>query len=262
MSSISWLVLLIALSAWCCPTQAEPVHHDAPRIVLKLDDMKHRGGTLDPGWQMTLAYLDEHDIPASIGVVGNTLENAPQAYLDRLIALDATGRYELWNHGWSHTRDKETGIAEFRGSGFEYQLDRFARTQQFARDTLGIDFVGFGAPYNQTDADTARVIEQHPEVRWWMYPPRSAQVPRGVLPLYRVGSVNIEIPVHNPNPQALREAFPEHRDEPVLVIQGHPMSWDVGDRFEKFTQIIEYLRAEGCTFVLPRDLSAEVAEAK
>ncbi|MEO0587695.1 MAG: DUF2334 domain-containing protein [Planctomycetota bacterium] len=249
-----FLLLALILTMVCTPADAVAEEFNPPKIVLKLDDMKHRNGVLDPGWQMTIEYLDGLNIPASIGVVGNTLDNAPQAYLDQLRALHATGRYELWNHGWLHTRDKENDTAEFRGTGYPYQFNRFARTQQIARDTLGIEFLGFGAPYNQTDADTARVIAEHPEVRWWMYPPRSAEIADGLLPLYRVGKVNIEVPVHVPNPEALREGFPDYRDRPVLVIQGHPMSWDVEDRFEKFKQVIEFLREQGCTFVLPRDL--------
>ncbi|MEM1027607.1 MAG: DUF2334 domain-containing protein [Planctomycetota bacterium] len=225
-----------------------------PKIILKLDDMKHRGGELVAGWQMTLEYLDSKDIPATIGIVCNTLEDAPSAYIDALKQLHATGRYELWNHGWSHTRDKEAGTFEFKGMPYEYQAERFARSQEIAREVLGIEFIGFGAPYNQTDESTARIISEHPEIRWWMYPPRQAEVADGVTPFYRVGKVNIEIPVHVPNPQAMEEAFPQYRDREVLVIQGHPMSWDREGRFEDFVAIMEYLTAQGCTFVLPRDL--------
>lgn len=225
-----------------------------PKIILKLDDMKHRNGELVAGWKMTLDYLDQHNIPATIGVVCNTLENAPPPYIDALKQLHATGRYELWNHGWSHTRDKEAGTYEFKGTPYEYQAERFARSQQIARDVLGIEFIGFGAPYNQTDESTAKIIAEHPEIRWWMYPPRQAEVTDHVTPFYRVGKVNIETPVHVPNLEAIQEGFPKYRDRPVLVIQGHPMSWDRDDRFQNFTAIIEYLTAQGCTFVLPRDL--------
>ncbi len=229
----------------------------APAVILKLDDMKHRNGVLTPGWQQTLAYLDEQAIPASIGVVGNTLEDAPAAYLDALKALDATGRYELWNHGWSHTRDQEAGTWEFRGTGYEYQRERFARTQRLAREKLGVDFVGFGAPYNQTDDDTVRVLAEHRELRWWMYPPRDAEAPAGVVVLPRISKVNIEMPVQVPNPEALAAAFPAYRHESVLVIQGHPMSWEQDGRFEKFVAVIEFLQQQGCRFVLPSDYVAE-----
>lgn len=240
--------------AFVCLNLTAQTTGPAPQVILKLDDMKHKRGELVSGWQMTLAYLDEKNIPASIGLVCNTLDNPPEAYVASLKTLDSTGRYEFWNHGWSHTRDKDAGTYEFKGNSYEYQAERFARSQQIARDILGIELIGFGAPYNQTDESTAKLLGEHPEIQWWMYPPRKAIIPDGVMPFYRIGKINIEIPVHSPNPEALREAFPLYRDQPVLVIQGHPMSWDQDDRFEKFKEIIEFLESQGCTFVLPRDL--------
>ncbi len=256
MTRIRSSVTLTALLLLCVTIgKAEPRGSDSsPKIVLKLDDMKHRNGELAEGWKRTLAYLDEQGIPASIGLICNSLDGAPASYVETLKALQRSGRYELWNHGWSHTRDREAGTCEFDGTGYAYQAERFERSQRLALDALGFALIGFGAPFNATDADTSRVLGETPGIRWWMYPPEDTTIPDGVLPLPRVGRVNIEKPVHVPNPAALREAFPGFRDRAVLVIQGHPAGWDQKDHLANFEAIIDYLREEGCTFVLPRDL--------
>ncbi|MEO0340029.1 MAG: hypothetical protein AAF242_12540, partial [Bacteroidota bacterium] len=68
----------------------------------------------------------------------------------------------------------------------------------------------------------------------------------------RISEVNIEYPVHIPDLEKLKAGYEKYKNEPVLVIQGHPRSWiDDPSRFETFKQIIYFLKEEKVRFTTP-----------
>ncbi|MEL7783158.1 polysaccharide deacetylase family protein [Citromicrobium bathyomarinum] len=263
MAVIRWLLAFAlggALSACASLTGVEEAGSSpAPAIVLKLDDFRADGG-IHPGWEEVFRFLEAQDVTATIGVIGEGLEEPRQEAVDWLLARDARG-HELWNHGYCHCRSGEGAaqVREFRGRSLAEQQAAIARTQYLGERVLGITFSTFGAPYNSTDANTARVLADRDDVRVWMYKDTSEEAaPSRKSPLPRIAAVNIEYPVHIPDFESFRAGYAAHRDEPVLVIQGHPRSWvDDPARMEEFRRIVMFLKAEGAQFVTPTEAVRE-----
>lgn len=226
-----------------------------PVIVLKLDDVSRHGDDLAPDWLATLDVLDAHGIPASLGLICQSLVDAPASYVDRLKDLALSERYELWNHGWDHSRDPQAGTWEFCGTGYAYQRDRFERSQRIAREVLGITLKGFGPPFGKTDDDTYRVVTEHPEMRYWLHYDLPQTLPATIRTVPRHRGVALESPCHVPNPEAFFAGFALDAQEPVCVIQGHPASWLQGPRLRDFEAIISTLVDTGFQFRLPSQLS-------
>lgn len=236
------------------PATAAAPAANLPQIILKLDDYGFSART-HPGWAQTMDYLNGQGVVASIGLVGRGLERPSRTSITWMQTQAALG-HELWNHGYCHCRPEGVELpnglraAEFRGTDLDYQLDQLQRTQDLAKDKLGITLTAFGAPYNSTDATTLEALSQIPAITTWIY--HNGPAPDGVTTLPRISAVNIEYPVHQPNFARFKQGFEQHLDADVLVIQGHPRSWvQDPERFAEFQKIIAYLQDQGATFTTP-----------
>ncbi|MDR1283173.1 MAG: DUF2334 domain-containing protein [Opitutaceae bacterium] len=236
----------------------EPAPAGAPLIVLKLDDMRARDGKVPAAWQRVVDFAVDRKIKISIGIICNSLAADNPDYIAGLKKIAATGLVEYWHHGYTHggRKDADGGrITEFSRSSYENQRDSLLRGMRLAQEKIGITFVAFGAPFNATDATTARVLSEIPEIRVWLY--GNARDTGGKFVARRVGPVNIENPVHKPNLAALVKGFgAAMRQEPgprYFVLQGHAGGWD-DDKFAEFVRIVDYLTGQGCRFVFPSDL--------
>jgi peptidoglycan/xylan/chitin deacetylase (PgdA/CDA1 family) len=231
----------------------------APQLILKLDDAWFEQGLVHPGWLEVFAYLNERNIVATIGLVGGKTEDAPAAYYDWLRSQAERG-HEIWNHGWCHCKPGDT-LREFRGTGYDYQLDQLQKTQAIAKEKMAITLTSFGAPYNSTDEATERALAAIPELTVWMYPHEGRSTEKIILP--RIAEVNIEYPVHQPDFARFREAYLANLDKEVLIIQGHPRSWhDQEGRMAEFRKIIEFLRQRNTVFTTPARYAAETKGAR
>lgn len=244
------------------PSEPASAGANAPLIVLKLDDMKAHEGKVPPRWQRIAAFAVERNVKLSIGIICNSLVADNPDYFEGLKKIAASGLVEFWNHGYTHKSwmGGEVKFTEFSQSSYEKQLDSLLRGQRLAKEKLGITFGAFGAPFNATDATTARMLAEVPDIRVWLY--GNINDTAGKFVARRVGSVNIEKPVHKPNLAALMKGFEsEMRKEPrprYFVIQGHPGGWD-DDKFEEFVRIVDYLAERGCKFVLPSELPSLIS---
>ena len=66
--------------------------------------------------------------------------------------------------------------------------------------------------------------------------------------------MNIEYPVHNPSAYHFWNNYYFNSGQDLVVIQGHPNSWDPR-RFSEFEGIIQYMKALEVEVILPRDSS-------
>ncbi len=76
----------------------------------------------------------------------------------------AAKRIEFWNHGWDHAAGEKL-IREFSGQPYEHQKDPPYPGQRDRPRKLGFSFESFGAPFNATDAVTARVLAEDPDIK-------------------------------------------------------------------------------------------------
>jgi len=220
-------------------------------IVLKLDDLKYvEGGPVSKQWDNFANLILEKKVPASIGIIGNSLEVGNGDYFDWIREREKSGLFEFWNHGYDHSRIKHDGmeIYEFDNSSLQDQVSTLKKTQDLAREKLGIEVVTFGAPYNHIDQNTVTALEEFPEIGIWLYGRAGTETSKTIL--FRTPTVGIEYPVHKPVFYHFWNNFYFRSEEPIIVIQGHPNSWSES-RFREFEMIVEYLKEIGVPIVKP-----------
>ena len=224
---------------------------DAPQvIVLKLDDIVTDNA---PRWQRVTDFLAEQDLKASYGIIGYSLEEENPGYFQWIKELQAGGRIELWNHGYLK-RLASDKAGEFEGT-FEEQKRSLLRTQELAREKLGIELKAFGPHWSGTNDDTAKALETMPEITMWFYGP-SKNTSKFVFK--RV--LTLENPTHVPDFEKFKARYEQvGRTEKCLALQGHPNSWDE-KRWNNFVKIIQYLKSQKCVFMTPSEYRASISD--
>lgn len=132
-----------------------------------------------------------------------------------------------------------------------HQLEKTVRLlQSLGSGKTGVFFVTFGAPFNATDANTVKILEEDTEIQVWLY--GDVKNPAGKTVLTR-SAVNLESPTLVPNDAAFLEAYAKGRGAEYFVQQGHPPNRSV-DRWREFVKSVDFLITLRAEFVLPRDL--------
>ena len=235
---------------------AQEVRKTAPVILLKLDDVTQKGANPAAGRDISqnfidvVALLDRLEVPASFGIIANSLEKGTPGYFDWIRATRAKG-HEFWFHGLTHQEfPKQNGrrVCEFCRVPYEDQKAHFEKAQALAREKLGFAFSTFGSPFNQTDGNTGKVLAEHPEFTSSFFGPW-ANLPSGCRLLER--RIDLEVPIFKPNYAHLVQEYERiGKDLQYIVLQGHPNAWGGKQRAE-LAKIIGYLKSQGCTFMTP-----------
>jgi peptidoglycan/xylan/chitin deacetylase (PgdA/CDA1 family) len=248
------IALLISASAGSL--RAEPVGR--PRLaIIKADDV--RGPSFK--WNRFIGISLDRDVVVSLGVITESMAAKDEKYLAWLRKWEATGKVEFWNHGWDHKAWKDASgkaLSEFGGSGLSHQREHLEKSQSLSQTLLGKPFAAFGSPFNAMDADTAQALNEIPSLKFiFCYPDSkvNAQL-RGktLLPMNLRGE-------HEGTGKPHFEKFKadyQRKDGPPLnfaAIQFHPASFPE-DGFEHYANILDFLKAEGWTFVLPGSYTA------
>lgn len=225
-----------------------------PKIILKLDDLGSKNGlsTAAP----VLDLLLQRKIKVAIGVIASHLDGtAKQAYAKYINATNDKGEklFEIWSHGYDHSNNNPPNKnQEFNGTSYEFQLDHFNRADQLVKNVLGVQMHTFGAPYNASDSTFNKVISQNSNYKVFLLSNMKTKETNGVANFNN--RVNMEISTGNVNYdnlvaeyQKLKSKYPDY-----MVLQGHANQWDAA-RLTQFSQILDYLIAQKCEFVLPYD---------
>lgn len=254
------VVALVAVLASGGGGAAAPADRAPPCVVLKMDDLKPAGpgGAIPGRWKAFVAVCEELDIKASLGLIGSGLENPSPEFAAWAKGLHRSGRFQLWNHGYTHAegpRENGRRRTEFSGPDAATQRASIERTQKLAQDTLGVVLTAFGTPFNVLDAGTDLAVSQVPEIREWFFGPARPEFFKGVVLPRRA---NLEHPTMNPDAEGLiadyRKAAPEAA---VLVLQGHPGGWD-DRRLGEFRKAVLFLKEQGCEFLTAAEYAARV----
>ncbi|MCW1884502.1 polysaccharide deacetylase family protein [Luteolibacter flavescens] len=243
-------ILLLALAAFALPASAE-----TKRIaIIKADDVTG----VNAKWERFFLLAEKHGVPVSAGVIGNSFEKQDAKYDEWLKKWEATGKVEFWNHGWDHRRWDENGAykSEFSGSGYEHQKTHLVKTQEAGEAALGKPFIAFGTPFNDMDADTAKALNEIPQLKLFFCRPESepAKLLEGkiLLPMHLRGEND---GTGKPNFAKFKEEYEKRKDDPSLTpcaFQFHPGFFSEA-AFADFSAIVEFLKAEGWSFMLPAD---------
>ena len=216
-------------------------------IILKADDLSYSANYIIPlGFQNFIDYIENNNIKASIGLIGNSLEVNNEQYLQYIKNISLDGSFEIWNHGYNHklTGTNENGETyhEFWNTTYDYQKDHLEKTQELALEKLGITLRAFGAPGNNHDLITLDVINENDEIKVWFYGnPESNKI---VLERH----YNIEFSSQYPDYEEFVNNYPAN--EEYLALQIHPNAWD-NEGFNQFELIIEFLMTQKVAFITP-----------
>ena len=252
-----------------------PPRKNPPVIILKLDDISQQHGAILPRFKQMAELLEARNIKGGFGLVcdvswpdAQSLENSGPEYIQWVKNLHASGRIEIWFHGWDHAGHTINGEThcEFHGRTYEEQKERFDRSQKLAFEKLGFHFQTFGPGgtvrnYLSYDAATAQVMAEDPYIHVWLYPKPLDEIGRKlesggkVTILDRVMDVNLEKTVGNPDFNWFLEGYARHPDREYFVLQGHPNPWDDA-KFEEVTKIIDFLIQEKAVFMTPSEYAA------
>lgn len=230
-----------------------------PVILLKLDDVTaagaHGNDPVSPRWQRVADYIEKNNLKGSFGIIGHALDEDNPALFKWIKDLNKRGRIEFWNHGYID-RKAEDKLGEFERS-YEEQKSSLEKTQRLAKEKLGFELKAFGAHWSGANAETAKALENFPEIKMVFYFPET----KGKLLFERV--LTLENPTFVPDFEKFKAIYASHRaaDKPVLALQGHPNQWD-DKRWAGFVQIVEWLKAQGCVFMTPSEYLARKAEKK
>jgi peptidoglycan/xylan/chitin deacetylase (PgdA/CDA1 family) len=198
------------------------------------------------GFQNFIDYVENNNIKASIGLIGNSLEVNNEQYLQYIKNISLDGSFEIWNHGYNHklTGTNENGETyhEFWNTTYDYQKDHLEKTQELALEKLGITLRAFGAPGNNHDSITLDIINENDEIKLWFYGnPESDKI---VLERH----YNIEFSSQYPDYEEFVNNYPAN--EEYLALQIHPKAWD-NEGFNQFELIIEFLMTQKVAFITP-----------
>lgn len=248
-------------AALCLATLPSFAADPAPQkiVIVKADDMK---GTLIPQWKKFFDVVEQKNIKASVGIICDSLEADKDGYFAWLKSLAASGRVEFWNHGWDHKQWTENGatLQEFKGSGYDHQKQDLDKSQAATVAALGAPLHTFGAPYNAIDADTAKALAALPDFTMvFSYGTPPGYEGKLLLPMAIRGEND---GTGKPNFEKFKAEYEKSgRNLTFAAIQFHP-PYFTDDGVQQFAQIVDFLKAEGWTFMLPSEYEAYVKAQK
>ncbi len=217
-------------------------------VILKADDLTfYDSDVLSSNWFRVIDYIKIQKITMGIGLKGYSLVDGNSSYDALVSALQRSGYFEIWNHGYTHllsgTNESGEQYDEFRNTSYEYQKNHLLMTQNLAKAKLGITLHTFGAPGNSIDANTLRVIDENSDIRVWLNGDERSQ--KVVL---KEEGCFIEYPIFFPSFQSFLMDY--NPAKAYYLFQFHPNKWN-DHGFEEFKKIIAYLMQAEVTFITP-----------
>jgi len=218
-----------------------------PKIILKLDDLQSKGGTCAA--IPVLDFLMNKQIKAGFGAIAIKFDaaalNVLKSYIDAK-NIDGDQLFEVWNHGLEHVTD------EYSGTTYEYQKLHFDQATQLMKGFLNVQMHSFGTPYNNSDATTNTVMSEDSNYKVFLLGSTSPSSSTGIINLTK--RVNMESATGDPSYSYFITNYIAKKDtyKEYMILQGHPNQWTETE-IEEVNQIIQFLRSEGCEFVLPYD---------
>ncbi len=209
-----------------------------PVVVLKFDDLGR--ASYNENFDRVAQILEERNITGSFGVISYRLEEEANASVIPYIREWDEQGIEMWCHGYSST------LEEFSTDPYDTQLASLKKALDVVKDMTGIEMKSFGSGYGGKSRDTLIMVKDHfPEMNTFYH---------GYLD-YNVSSVyhltkpcGIEVGVGETDINRFLFEYTYQKLNSHIYIQSHPGQWKEAD-FENFEKMLDYLIADGCTFM-------------
>lgn len=228
------------------------------KVVLKLDDIgaqKNESKVIP-----VLDYLMQKQIKVSLGVIAKHLDETALPVLGKYLKATNNKKeklIEIWHHGLDHSsKNPPADNQEFKGTSYAFQKEHFEQADKAVLKYLGVQMVSFGAPFNAVDSSTLKVIAENPKYKAVMFTDLKT-TDRKLT--YLNNRVDMEKGTGKPDYDHFITRFESHKSKhknylnSFIVLQGHPNNW-TKEQFTAFKNIIDYLIAQKCEFVLPAEL--------
>ena len=246
------LALLCLLAFTILPAAEDKV------VIWKMDDV--RAGEkrrLQAGFKRVAEWAKAEKTVVTMGVICDSLAqpNADDVAWIKANAIESGGVVEFWHHGWDHRSWTDAAGKqqwEFRGPDVATQSKHLRDAQAIFRQTTGLTFRVFGAPFNQADDATIAAMDAVPEITLWMYPPKN-ETKRKLLGR----SLNMEVATGNVSYAKFAQDYATRKPTGMMLLQGHCGMWD-DDSFRDFVKIATLLKQDGWTTLT----SAQFADRK
>jgi hypothetical protein len=224
-------------------------------IIVKADDLTG----ITPNWNRFFDMSRARGVKVSAGIICNTLEGDTCDFIEWMHKLLASGWVEFWNHGWDHRRwmtEEKMEISEFGGSGYEHQKMHYGDAKKIMTRVFGSAPIAFGTPYNAIDADTVTVINEDADLQLFYCYKNEAIYDKVLVPIV----FNVEGDgTGKPNFEKFVTGYARDKEVALSAIQFHPNSFNDA-HFSEYVRIIDFLVAEGWTFMLPSEFVAAVKQ--
>jgi peptidoglycan/xylan/chitin deacetylase (PgdA/CDA1 family) len=245
----SKIFIAIAVLATSLPVLA--LDRPSKIIIVKADDVR----CITPQWDRFFTLSIEKGVKVSAGIICNTLQYKNKKYFAWLKKYSDSGSVEFWNHGWDHKRwttSEKKKVSEYGGSGYEHQKKHFDDSQKIMKQVLGVAPVAFGTPYNDFDADTIKVVNEDDEMRlFFCY--KDERLEKKLMALVSIRGESDG--VGKPNFEKFKAEYRYHKNVSFTAIQFHPNGFRDA-HFTEYSKIVDFLIAEGWTFMLPSEYVA------
>jgi peptidoglycan/xylan/chitin deacetylase (PgdA/CDA1 family) len=246
------LALLCLLAFTILPAAEDKV------VIWKMDDV--RAGEkrrLQAGFKRVAEWAKAEKTVVTMGVICDSLAqpNADDVAWIKANAIESGGVVEFWHHGWDHRSWTDAAGKqqwEFRGPDVATQSKHLRDAQAIFRQTTGLTFRVFGAPFNQADDATIAAMDAVPEITLWMYPPKN-ETKRKLLGR----SLNMEVATGKVSYAKFAQDYATRKPTGMMLLQGHCGMWD-DDSFRDFVKIATLLKQDGWTTLT----SAQFADRK
>lgn len=217
----------------------------APKVILKLDDLVVKNN--ECSCSTTMDILRKNNVKASFGIIVDRCDSTIYSgLLPYLNSIDNKGKtiFEFWHHGYDHKRP------EFGGNPYEYQKRHFIMADSIVKNNVKLQMQTFGSPFNHVDESTAKVIKENEHYKYVFLAKTELFKGSGITVLNNL--IKIETGTGVINFKYFKENYIKEKasEKSYIVLQGHPNQWGK-ERIQELIKIIEFLKEEGCEFVLP-----------
>lgn len=247
---------LLSLAVGASTLIANPGFDPSKVIIIKADDYWGNWNNQQQKWTDFVTASRELGIKVSLGVVPFRVPANNDAAL-WMQQQQAFGDVEFWNHGWDHSRDPANPPTywEFRNTPLADQQEHFGDTQAWLLAATGRAAIAFGAPYNQTDANTMTVMNGTPPIRlFFTYNGGTARTQGLVKRVHTIGIIAESGGTGKPVAATFMSNHPNGPPGPVSL-QFHPAAFAEAD-LNEYVQIVQFLQGKGYSFMLPEEYVA------
>lgn len=238
--------LLIIIVSILVVSPVYPEDDQMKIAIIKADDIRKP----TPEWDRFFTLSREKGVKVSAGIICESLSGNKNAYHQWLQGLNSSGWVEFWNHGWDHKRwytEDSTRISEFNGTDYHHQVKHFQDSQNLMESVLGSAPLAFGAPYNALDSVGMRILDDNQDINLFFSYRTIEFADITVAPMKLRGEHD---GTGKPNFEKFRVAYMDKKDVTFSSIQFHPNNFE-DDHFREYTRILNFLIAEGWSFMLP-----------